>query len=90
MIIATVGFQQFRVDSLKDAVDLRRIFSRARAVAPVHLSHRSQALFLTGENLLTLEAIPLADLLSQDASTEIIRKRLERAEHEFNELTRTQ
>lgn len=90
MIIATVGFQQFVVDSAKDAAYLQRIFSRARAVAPVHFSQQNKALFLTGENLLTLEAIHPADLLSQDASTEIIRKRLERAERELDEMTRTQ
>ena len=90
MIIATVGFQQFTVESPDDAITLMNVFKRCRAVADVHPKQQHKALFLTGESLLKIETTRPADLLSQDASTEIIRKRFERAEREFNKITRTQ
>jgi hypothetical protein len=86
MIIATIGFQQFAINP-SDVVPLISAMSKAVAIEPIPSDEGDERYFKTNEPSISLSIVPSGQILSDEQSKEIIKKRAERAEREFQQLT---
>jgi hypothetical protein len=89
MIIATIGFQQFAINP-SDVVPLISAMSKAVAIEQLPIDDGIERYFKTNEPTIILSIVLSAQILSDEQSKEIIKKRAERAEREFQQLTEQQ